>query len=95
MAGQFKHSQYAAIMYWAYGLLHKPHCYRTVYNWLMLDRIMFEKSVKKGSIIEAIDLGLLFDPESDLSSEKLGDNCCIVCIQTKTKFQKCNSSEEI
>lgn len=35
LAGQFTGRQYAVIMFWANSLLHKLHCYRTVFNWLL------------------------------------------------------------
>jgi hypothetical protein len=57
LVGQFKQSQYAVIMYWAYSLLQQPNCYSTVCNWLILHRL---------------DLGLHFDSKSDLDSENVG-----------------------
>ena len=41
LAGKFKQSQYVVIMYWSCSLLHKPHCYSTVFNWLMFHRLTF------------------------------------------------------
>ena len=43
LARQFKQSQYAVIMCWANSQLHKPHCYSTVFNRLMLHRLTFFK----------------------------------------------------
>jgi hypothetical protein len=36
----------AVIMYWAYRLVHKPHCYSTVFNRLMLHRLAFLSHVQ-------------------------------------------------
>ena len=43
LAGQ---SHYEVIMYWAYSLLHTPHCYSTVLNWLILQSLKFLSHVQ-------------------------------------------------